>query len=53
MRRLIVNNTEYRLEQRAEILGIKLIRVSWDSSYRYIPLSWRRFKKFVKSGGQL
>ena len=55
MRRLKINNTEYRFFGRFNGKDIS-VRVEtqlnpycWDSTFHNISMSWRRFKKFVKS----
>lgn len=58
MRKLIINNTEYTLRMRFKENGKKMLNVRkeieenpycWDSTYHNINMSWRRFKKLVKS----
>lgn len=58
MRKIIIKNTEYKLFGRFKN-SISVRRdiqenpYCWDSTFHTVNMSWKNFKKFVKSGGQL
>ena len=56
MRRLVIRNTEYKLRMRFKENGKRMLNVRrdiqenpycWDSTYRNINMSWRRYKKML------
>ena len=56
MRRLVIRNTEYKLVNYFKENGKRMLNVSrdiqenylcWDSTYRNINMSWRRYKKMI------
>lgn len=58
MRKVNIKNTEYKLFGRFKENGKELISVRkevqenpycWDSIFYNVNMSWRRYKKFVKS----